>query len=117
VVSSPASTGPMHGVQPSANADPSGTANAGPRGTRCSATSRRSLASPGMPAPSTVATPMTATSSPAACTSTGRLPSKAAPIQDALAPMAVKVAPKPRTNSPAATMVRRGLAWPGSPPT
>jgi hypothetical protein len=45
--SRPARTGPIHGVQPRANAAPSGSANAGPLGTRCRLIRRRSRLSPG----------------------------------------------------------------------
>src|SRR6266536_479110 len=77
-----------------------------PAGTRCSASSRRSRASIPGSAPATVKTPTATTSTPAAWTSPGRLPSRAAPSQKALAPSAVKVTPNPTTNSAAARIVR-----------
>jgi hypothetical protein len=44
------------------------------------------------------------------------LSEKRRPSQEALAPSAVNVAPNPRTNRPAAVIVRRGPAGPASPP-
>jgi uncharacterized membrane protein YraQ (UPF0718 family) len=85
---------------------PSGAANSGPLGTRCNASSRRSLARTRGSAPATVRTPTATSRTPAARTRPGRLASSAAPSQEALAPSAVKVTPNPTVNSAAARIVR-----------